>query len=95
MIAHAPATCGAAMDVPLKFANPPPGTDERIVSPGAKSDRYWFVLLKFETWSACAEVPSVVEATLIAVEMQAGEDNAVVDPSLPDAITVAIPASRS
>jgi hypothetical protein len=38
--AHAPATCGAAIEVPDKFVNPPPGTDERILSPGAKSDRY-------------------------------------------------------
>ena len=38
--AHAPATCGAAIDVPAAFAKPPPGTDDSIQRPGASSDRY-------------------------------------------------------
>ena len=95
MSAHAPATCGAAIDVPLKLLNPPPGTDDRIASPGARRERYWFVLLKSETSSAGRNEPSVVDATLTAVEMHAGAESAVTDPSLPDAMTVAIPAARS
>src|SRR5215217_3601469 len=35
-IAHAPATCGAAIEVPLNDVKPPPGTDELTFSPGAK-----------------------------------------------------------
>ncbi len=38
-IAQAPATCGAAIDVPLATAKLSPGYDERISSPGANSDR--------------------------------------------------------
>src|SRR4051794_8603444 len=37
MIAHAPATCGVAIDVPLKTAKPLPGTEELIDEPGASS----------------------------------------------------------
>src|SRR5919199_817851 len=35
--AHAPATCGVAIEVPLKTAKPPPGTDELMLEPGASS----------------------------------------------------------
>src|SRR5262245_58996225 len=35
----APATCGAAIDVPLNDANVPPGTDEVMFMPGASSER--------------------------------------------------------
>ena len=38
-IANAPATCGAAIDVPLSGAKSAPGIDETISTPGAKSDR--------------------------------------------------------
>src|SRR5215208_3536280 len=34
--AHAPATCGAAWDVPSLRANPPPGTEDSMSSPGAR-----------------------------------------------------------
>jgi hypothetical protein len=37
--AHAPATCGAAIDVPFQVWYPPPGTDDVMVDPGAKSER--------------------------------------------------------
>jgi hypothetical protein len=37
--AQAPATCGAAIDVPFQVSYPPPGTDDVMVDPGAKSDR--------------------------------------------------------
>src|SRR5687768_6311509 len=33
--AQAPATCGAAIEVPLLASKPPPSTDETIASPGA------------------------------------------------------------
>ena len=52
------------------------------------------MLLKFETRSAGPEVPSVVDATLIAVEMQAGAESPIVEKPLPDAITVAMFAAR-
>jgi hypothetical protein len=38
-MAQAPATCGAAIDVPLATAKFSKGYDERISSPGANSDR--------------------------------------------------------
>ena len=53
------------------------------------------MLLKFDTWSGGRYWPSVVDPTLIAVEMHPGDDSAVVEPSLPEAMTVAIPAVRS
>ena len=93
--AQAPATCGAAIDVPLRFPNAPPGIDERMVSPGASSERYWSVLLKLETRSAGRKLPSVVEPTLMAEEMHAGDESPAAERLLPDAITVAIPAVRS
>ena len=37
----------------------------------------------------------MVDPTLIAVEIQAGAESAVVEPSLPDPTTVAIPAARN
>ena len=37
-MAHAPATCGAAIDVPLATAKFSPGYDEMISSPGANND---------------------------------------------------------
>jgi hypothetical protein len=66
-MAHAPATCGAAIDVPLKTAKAPPGIDEVIDEPGARSDRK---AAEFEN----EEIASVfvVDPTLIAVEMQPG-----------------------
>src|SRR5688572_28820345 len=94
--AHAPATCGAAIDVPLNDANPPPGTEDVMTSPGASSRRNSLAFEKSDTWSAWRpKLPSVVEPTLIADEMQAGSEIAFVAPSLPDDTTVAIPAARS
>jgi hypothetical protein len=85
--AHAPATCGAAMEVPLKKANPPPGTEELMLSPGASSERNEAELENDETVS-----DFVVEPTLTALDIQAGAPMELVKPSLPEEITVAIPA---
>jgi hypothetical protein len=42
--AQAPATCGAAIEVPEKIAKPPPGTDDVIKSPGASKFKNWALL---------------------------------------------------
>lgn len=88
-MAQAPATCGVAMDVPERLSNPPPGTEETMPWPGANRDRK---AAEFEN----AEIASafVVDPTLTAVEMQPGALMALVNPSFPDAITVAIRAER-
>lgn len=87
--AHAPATCGAAIDVPLKKEKPVPGTDELIEEPGASRFKNGAELENEETVSNL-----VVEPTLTAEEMQPGEAMAVVNELFPDEITVAIPAAR-
>src|SRR5206468_7514126 len=78
------------MDVPLSMAKPPPVTDERMSSPGANSDMNGATFENDDTAS-----DFVVDPTLTADEIQAGDDSAVGEPSLPDATTVAIPAERS
>ena len=65
--AHAPATCGVAMEVPLKTANPSPGTEELMLWPGASRERMEAELENEETAS-----DSVVEPTLTALDMHAG-----------------------
>src|SRR3954468_11545525 len=89
MIAHAPATCGAALDVPLSSWYPPPGTDEVISSQGANSDMNDAALEKYETLLLLS-----VEPTLIADEMHAGDDSALPARLLPAATTVATPIAR-
>src|SRR5258706_8640637 len=84
-----PATCGAAIDVPLSGSYPPPGIDEVIDSPGAKSDRNGAVFENQAT-SSCL----VVAPTLTADEMQAGAARPNGQPSLPAATTVATPMAR-
>src|SRR5690349_20076939 len=59
--AKAPATCGAAMDVPDLLAKPPPGTDDRMLTPGA-SRSSWSELFEL---AATASLSST-EPTLIA-----------------------------
>jgi len=69
--AHAPARCGAAIDVPFRTVNPPPGTDELIDTPGAKKSS------KPDTFEKAATTsPLVVAPTLIAEETQAGAPRA-------------------
>src|SRR5947199_10248933 len=77
------------MDVPLSMAKPPPVTDERMSSPGANSDMNGATFEKDDTAS-----DFVVDPPLTADEIQAGDDSAVAEPSLPDGSTVAIPAER-
>src|SRR5262245_249978 len=93
--AHAPATCGVAIEVPLKFANPPPGMEELIETPGASRFKNGALLEKKAITSApVPPLPSPTAPTLIAEEMQAGELMAFEKPLFPEAITVAIPAER-
>src|SRR5919108_2711971 len=87
--AHAPVTCGVAIDVPLADAKPPPTYEELMDCPGANSDMSGDTLENDATAS-----DFVVAPTLMAVETQAGELIAFVSPPLPDATTVAIPAER-
>src|SRR5688572_13952707 len=87
--AHAPATCGEAIDVPLTASYPPPVTADTIASPGAASDRKDAALEKYDITSLLS-----VEATLTADEMQAGVEMANGMPLLPDATTVATPTAR-
>src|SRR5687767_2499063 len=87
--AHAPATCGAAIEVPSLEAKPPPGTDELIPVPGASSSTCDDEFEKLDTAS-----PLVVEPTVIADEMHAGAPTPVEEPRFPDEITVAIPVER-
>ena len=88
-IAHAPATWGAAIEVPLNSVKPPPGTDDRMASPGAKSDMNDETFEKYETASLLSTAP-----TLIALETQDGEAIALPSLPLPDAITLATPIAR-
>ena len=90
MTAHAPATCGVAIDVPLAPTKPPPGVDEVIELPGASSLRNGATFVNDDMTS-----DFVVDPTLMAVEMQPGDDIAFGKPSLPDATTVAIPTERN
>src|SRR5215211_193124 len=87
--AQAPATCGAAIEVPLSLEKLPPGTDDKMPTPGAS--RSTIEDLKLE--SGAMESWSFVEPTVIALEMHAGKPTASVKPSLPEEITVAIPAA--
>ncbi len=87
--ANAPVTCGVAIDVPLRIPNVAGGSDDRMLLPGAKSNRNGATFENDETRSAL-----VVEATLIALEMQAGELMPFRYPLLPDAMTAAMPTER-
>jgi hypothetical protein len=83
------------MDVPAKFAKPPPGIEELIHRPGASRERKGALFEKGEIASAVVpNEPSSVEPTLTAVEMHAGKLSAEEKPSFPEAITVAIPTER-
>src|SRR5439155_25476635 len=87
--AQAPVTCGVAIDVPLATPKPPPVTDDWIELPGANSDMNGATLENDEIAS-----DFVVDPTLIADEMQPGASSVVDDPSLPAAMTVAMPTER-
>jgi hypothetical protein len=86
--ANAPATCGVAIEVPLKRANSPSGTEERMPLPGARRSRIEALFVNVETSSTL-----VVEPTLTAEETQAGAEIAFTKPSFPEAATVAMPSA--
>jgi hypothetical protein len=65
--AHAPATCGAAIDVPLIANVCPPGTEETISTPGASKLNILALLEDAQSVSALSVAP-----TLIAEEIHAG-----------------------
>src|SRR5262245_7465358 len=66
-MAQAPATWGAAIDVPLAAAKASPGYDETISSPGANNERKGATFEKSATWSSF-----VVAPTLTALDTHAG-----------------------
>src|SRR5215207_5707066 len=74
--AQAPATCGAAIEVPLSEAKLPPGTDETMFVPGASRSTIEDILE-----SGAMVSLSVVLPTAIALEMHAGAATASVKPS--------------
>ena len=88
--AHAPVTWGAAIEVPLKVSNDSPGTDDSMLTPGARRSRKGAEFEKLTTASAF-----VVAPTLIALEIHAGEPMESSKPSFPDEKMVAIPTERS
>src|SRR3954470_4384559 len=88
--AHSPATCGAAIEVPLNTSYAPPGTEEFIESPGASNVRNGATLENDEILSSLS-----IDPTLTAEEMQAGLGGEFVEALLPEARTVTIPIARS
>jgi hypothetical protein len=88
-IAQAPVTWGVAIEVPPFKPNPPPGTEELMEDPGAKSERKVAEFEELETASDLVAFP-----TLTAVEIQAGAFSASEKPSFPEAATVAMPTER-
>jgi hypothetical protein len=89
-IAKAPATCGAAIEVPVLLATfPLPGTADVIFVPGASKDKKDALFELSLTVSLFVVLP-----TLIADEIQAGAASASVKPLLPEATTLAIPTER-
>jgi hypothetical protein len=85
-----PATCGVAIEVPLKIAKPPPGIAEVMEPPGARKLMNEAALLKVETVLFFSVLP-----TANAEEMQPGELIELADPLLPAAMMVAMPAEPS
>ena len=77
------------MDVPLAGRYAPPGTDERMFSPGANSDRKVATFVNHEIVSALSVAP-----TLMAEDTHAGAEMLDPDPLFPDATTVATPIER-
>src|SRR5690349_14888295 len=77
------------MDVPDRYSKSPPGIDERISSPGAKSERNGETFENHATRSS-----SCVAPTLIADEMQAGDARLAGSALFPAATMVATPSAR-
>src|SRR5262249_26164224 len=104
--ANAPATCGAAIEVPAKQSyiwGFVVVTGDRISRLTAPSWQGWpppvppgASRATIDAMLEKGEIASalVVDPTVIAVEMQDGEPTASRKPSLPDEMTVATPALR-
>src|SRR4051794_22403961 len=95
MRAQAPATCGAAIDVPLlgpvsSFGTVLSGIDDSICPPGASSSTSDDEFEKLDTTSVFS-----VEPTVIASEMHDGKLTPVLSDALPDAMTVAMSLARN
>src|SRR5205085_6549710 len=88
-IAHAPVTCGAAIDVPLLASNWRFEIDDVMSTPGASSDNDG---AEFENGATLSR--SSVAPTLMADEMHAGSARASAAPSLPAETTTAMPRDR-
>ena len=73
--------------MPLKLANPPPGTDERMFDPGARRSTIGLKLESKATTSCLVVLPTVT-----ALDMHAGAVTEFLKPLLPEEITVAMPA---
>jgi hypothetical protein len=84
---QAPATCGAATEVPLRFPYVEVGMDELTLTPGANRLAFGPTSEKLATLSE-----SSTAATLTAPEMHAGYSMPSVKPSFPAATTTAMPA---
>ena len=68
--AQAPATWGAAMEVPSKLSKPSPGTEVRIPWPGASRSSWGALFEKRETASGVVPLPMPsTEPTLMTPEM--------------------------
>src|SRR3990172_1470147 len=87
--AHAPATCGVAIDVPLFAAKLFPGTDDVIEEPGASKSKKLAVFEKLDMASVF-----VVELTLTTLDIHAGVLREFEEKSFPAAAIVAIPFER-
>ena len=87
--AHAPATCGVAIDVPLAKTYWLPGYEEYTEPPGASRLNKLLLLEKHEI-----DLSLFVEPTLTTLDTHAGHEIWLALPALPDATTVAIPALR-
>jgi hypothetical protein len=104
MTATAPATAGAAIEVPFNVRNnpevgpeqvapdvAPAGTDEQMLSPAAITSTCG---PSFENCVDCPVVSSTAP-TVRALEIHAGDDTPFGRPSFPAAITVAIPTAAN
>jgi hypothetical protein len=94
-IANAPATWGAAIDVPKPFAYSARGMEEFMYLPGANKVRKEALLEKLEIWNCVVPLlPSSIEPTLTLEEIHAGALIVLEEPSFPEQATLGILAER-
>src|ERR671918_2511629 len=96
-IAQAPATWGAATDVPLAIVVTPVTVvvEVAIFTPGATRDKKDAEFEEVQIFSSLGEeIRFVLAPTLTADERQPGKLSSLVFESFPDAMTVAIPDDR-